>query len=560
MTKVTTLDRSALAGLLAGGLVGFIVALQALDPQFIAGTGGLWVRPENDYNAYLVAWNYYVVDSWRLPLFSVPSMGYPEGGNVLFNDALPLTALPTKILYRLSGTLINPFGWWVFLTYVLQGVMAARLLQSAGVRSIWGATAAAALAVVSTSFVTRMGHTALSTEALVLWALALHFSSLRHGRARPVESTILLTITLLVNAYLFVMVFVLVAATLVALRLRQQLDTHDLRHAALGIAIVVAVGLLAGYGFVFANPTAMTSNGFGRFSWNLPTLFLPPEGVFGVLQGITRDATHGQYEGEAYIGRGALLLLVLAALWAPGRVLGYVRQYWVLCCALAALAIFAASNRVYAGGTLLVAYDLPRVVIGLANCFRASGRFIWPLAYWLTLLPLACRFRWWRPLPAIVAASLAVWLQVSEAMPGIRYRRVLSTQAHADLIDEPRTGRWISDHQRVWQFPSWDCGGLVGGNRKWPSVDANRELQLQLAAARAHTPMNSVYMSRSLKNCAAEAAWGTNPQLEDGTLYVLGPSTVHSSPTLSALATSNACVTLDWAVVCSSSWARTESH
>jgi hypothetical protein len=352
------------------------------------------------------------------------------------------------------------------------------------------------------------------------------------------------------------MAFVLAAVTLVALRFRQQLHARDLRQAAVGIAIVIALGLLAGYGLVFTNPTTMKSEGFGRYSWNLATLFLPPDGVFGVLKGVTRDATHGQYEGEAYIGRGALLLLGLAALWSPRRSLGHVRHYWVFCGTLVALAAYAASNRVYAGSALLVSYDLPGVALDLGNYFRATGRFIWPLAYGLTLLPLACLFRWWHRLPAVVVAGLAVWLQLSEAAPGIRYRRVVTTQAQEDLIDEPRIRPWLSGHQRVWQFPSWDCGGLVGRNRKWPSVDSNRELQLQLAAARSGRPTNSVYMSRALKNCAAEAAWQNNPKLEDGVLYVLGPSAVQGSPPLSILARENACVTLDWAVVCSSAWPR----
>ena len=145
-----------------GGLVGLLIGLQALTPEFINGTGGKWVRPENDYNAYLVAWHYYVSDTWRLPLFSLPAMGYPEGGSVLFNDALPLTALPSKVIYQLTGVLINPFGWWILLTYVLQGVMAAKVMLSVGVRSVAASAAAAALAVVrrrsSRGWVTRLSQ------------------------------------------------------------------------------------------------------------------------------------------------------------------------------------------------------------------------------------------------------------------------------------------------------------------------------------------------------------------------------------------------------------------
>ena len=558
MTKVNGSERATPAGAFVGGLVGITVGLQALDPQFIAGTGGKWTCPENDYNAYLVAWNYYVLDGWRLPLFSVPQMGYPEGGSVLFNDALPLGALVTKVLYHLSGVLINPFGWWILLTYVLQGAMAARLMQAVGVRSIGACVSAAALAVVSTSFVTRMGHTALSSHFLLLWVLALHFSSLRQHRARVLESTALLAVTLLVNAYLFAMVLVLVAVTLVALWHRGELRPRDSGYAALALLAIAGLGLLAGYGLVFSNPTTMKSEGFGKYSWNLVTLLLPPEGVFGLLRGVTRDATHGQYEGEAYIGRGALLLLALAVAWAPRRVLTHLREYWAFSATLVALAAYAASNRVYAGGTLLVSYDLPGFALDLGNYFRATGRFIWPLAYSLTLLPLACLFRWWKGFPALVVACLAVWLQLAEASPGIHYRRMLTTQAYEDLIDEPQMRAWLSEHQRVWQFPSWDCGGLVGSNRRWPSDDSNRELQLQRAAARAGKPTNSVYMSRALKNCPNEALWQDHPQLEDGTLYVLGRPAVDGSPALSSLASSNACMALDWAVVCSSKWARSD--
>jgi hypothetical protein len=391
------------------------------------------------------------------------------------------------------------------------------------------------------------------THGLVLWALALHFSSLRQGRARQVEGAALLAVTLLVNPYLFVMVFALWAATLVALGVRRHLGAGDLGRAALGIGLVAALGLLAGYGPVFTHPATMKSEGFGHFSWNLATLFLPPGGVPGVLDGVTRDATLGQYEGDAYLGRGALLVLALA-LAAPRRVIAHLRRYGVLVATLAALAVYAASNRVYLGGLLVVAYPLPELALDLASAFRASGRFIWPLAYALTLLPLACLQRAWpRPAAAFVA-GLAVALQVSEIAPDIRYRRVQTALAHEDLIDEARMGAWLAGHRRLWQYPSWDCGGLVGHQRRWGSRYFNRELQLQLAAAEAGRPTNSVHMSRVLKDCAAEAAWPERAALEEGVLYVLGLAAVEASPALSALRRSGACVTLDWAVVCSAEW------
>ena len=241
--------------MLLGALVGGFIALRTLEPAFIAGTGGKWVRPENDYVAYLVAWNYYVVDDWRWPLFDLPAMGYPEGGSVLFNDALPLASLPTKLLYQASGVRINPFGWWIFLTYVLQGAMAARLLCAVGVRSLWASAAVAVLAVINTSFASRMGHTALSSHFLLLWGLAMHFESLRRGRARIWEYTLLLSLAILVNSYLFAMVVAFQIATFFALWLRRQLPLRDVAVAAAGMAGVAVIGIAAGYGVFLASPT-----------------------------------------------------------------------------------------------------------------------------------------------------------------------------------------------------------------------------------------------------------------------------------------------------------------
>lgn len=547
--------RSWPAGVALGALAGLILGLRVLDPQFIAGTGGKWIRPENDYVAYLVAWNYYVVDAWRFPLFDIPAMGYPEGGSVLFNDALPLTALVTKALYQATGVRVNPFGWWILLAYVLQGAMAARIVRAVGVRSLVACAAAAILAVVNVAFTSRMGHTALSSHFLLLWAIALYFESVREERLRAAELTALLAIALLVNAYLFAMAAALAAVIVATLAVRRQLRARDLRILAAGAAAVGVLGIAAGYGLLLVSPSTMKSEGFGLYSWNLTGLLVPPNGILGLLAGVPRYGTHGQYEGEAFIGSGALALLALCAIAMPRAMLQHARRHTLYVAALAALALYAASNVVYAGDVLLVEYRLPAFAVSLGNYFRATGRFIWPLAYSLAILPLALIFRSWRWAPSAAVALGAVILQVNEASGDLRYRRALTTQAYEDLIDAPRVRGWLEQHERLWQYPSWACGGLVQG-RRWPSRDANRELQLQLEASRAGVPTNSVYTSRALKDCAVEAAWLTHPTLEAEVLYVLAPHAVAASPPLADLVRSEGCVALDWAFVCSQTWRR----
>ena len=99
---------------------------------------------------------------------------------------------------------------------------------------------------------------------------------------------------------------------------------------------------------MFTNPSSMQAMGFGLFSSNLVSLFVPRS------LGVVRDATGGQYEGEAYVGMGALLALSVALVMRPGNVARHVRNHKWLVGFLAVCLAYAASNRVYVGRTLVL--------------------------------------------------------------------------------------------------------------------------------------------------------------------------------------------------------------
>jgi hypothetical protein len=534
--------------------VGAIVAVASLAVPFITGTGEVWLRPADDFNAYLVPWHYFLADRWRFPLLDIPAMGYPEGGSVLFNDALPLGALVTKVLYSLSGFRVNPFGWWTALTYVLQGAMTARLMAAVGVPRIWPSVAAATLAVCCLPFLVRMFHTALASHFLIIWALALYFESVRRGRLKALELYWLWGLAILVNGYLLVMVAVLGGATVLELRRRGTLRPRDVGALALGALGVLAIGIVEGYGVIFTSPGSLRSPGLGLYSWNPITLFVPSRSFWGWPR-VVRDATGGQYEGDGYIGLGAILLLGAWVVTRPRAVRQALRGHGILAVTLGLLAAWAASNRVYIGGTLVAAYELPWWLEHFGGYVRATGRFVWPLAYALVILPVAALYRSGRSAAVVSLTLIALGLQVTEILPSLRFHRSSTARpAWPDLIDSPRVAAWLEGHHRLWQYPSWACGGLAGPPRIWKGRETNRELQLELLVARLGTPTNSVYTSRIVKDCALEAEWGRTPTLEDGVLYVLGRDAARASPGLSSLAASGSCRDLGWATFCSRGW------
>jgi hypothetical protein len=534
-----------------GAIVGGVLGMLVLPIGFISGTGTAWSLPLNDLNMYLITWEYYVRDQWRFPLLNLPAMGYPEGGSVLFTDALPIGQLASKVIYSVSGHAVNPFGWWILVTYVLQGVMAARIVRAAGVRSASAATSAAVIAIAFVPFMSRVWHVAISSHFLILWALAVYLDITRKRRLPVGELLALSVLSVLVNAYLVVMVMLLLAAAVITVSKEQALSRREWIQLLAVIVGTTAVAGIAGFGaLLFGGVRSLEGEGFGLFSWNPITLMVPPQLLWGHPANALRFGTAGQYEGESYIGVGALIIVVSSLILVRSRVASAIRRHWPLVIVLICFGAFAASNEVYVGRRHVLHIPLPSAVLEVAGMFRASGRFIWVPAYALSLLSLAALFKWGRRALVVPIVFGAVVLQLYEVRELGRGVRKTYGSAATDLVNTAQVRLWMLSHARVFQFPSWSCGGLSA----WPEdprASSLSELEINLTAARLGLATNTVYTSRQVKDCAAESRWPETSELDDGTLYLLNKSRVNTTQQLAALANSARCIDAGWGLVCS---------
>jgi hypothetical protein len=546
----TLMPRSSLLNIACGALVGTTIALAVLPLGFISGNGPFWLRPKYDINAYVTTWEYFVRDGWRFPVLSVPALGYPEGGSVLFTDGLPIGQLASKAFYTVTGIAINPFGWWILLTYVLQGAMAARVVVAVGARSLLASVAAAVLAISCTFFMGRLWHIAISSHFLILWALALYFENVRQRRFAATEHFALTLVTLLVNAYLFVMVGLLQGVTFLALWKARALTGRDWLLALCGGGGLGVLGLILGFDELFSGTANLRAAGFGLYSWNLSSLIVPPERYWGA-HGIIRDATLGQAEGESYLGAGNLLVLIACVIATRRQFLSQLRQHWLLVVAVLLSAAFAASNRVYAGSTLLLDAHIPDAIMNAASLFRASGRFIWVPAYAMILVALAGFAQSGRTRIIVPVLLIALAAQGYEARQQMRPLTRELRSPWDPLVDESLLRSWMSGHNRLFQFTSWSCGGLWDQKPDDRVLDSFREMQINLLAARMGLATNTVYTSRQVKNCTREALWPIKPRLASHVLYLVNKREFDTSYPLATLLRSESCLDAGWAYVCS---------
>jgi hypothetical protein len=375
-------------GRLGGALIGagffvWIAGTRALDPGEIG-----WLM-RYDWPIHFFGWHFFRSEPWQWPPGLIQTYYAPLGTAIGFTDSIPLAAFLLKPLASWLPPVFQYIGLWLLACFALQGAFGAWLIAQWTPRPALQAVGAT-LFVLMPALLVRIGHPALCTHWLLLWALVI---AARAPAARPRvwEWTSIGLIAGLVHPYLAVMVLALlagVAATASPLPWRGRL------RALAGSAAATLGGWWMSGLFSVAGAEALATEGLGHYSMNLLGP-VTPAGWSLFLPDIPR-ATPGQdFEGFQYLGLGVLALLALAVGLHWRRATGE-RPLVVGGPVVAAAVLMAAcslSPKVTAASAVLV--DLTGPLTEHFAVFRATGRFFWPLAYLVVAWSIASVVRWW---------------------------------------------------------------------------------------------------------------------------------------------------------------------
>jgi Family of unknown function (DUF6311) len=473
--------------LVLAATVGLFWTASLFNWSFVAGRDAFWQFPMGiDMQVVLVAYYYYVQSPWQLPLFYVSALGAPTGTNIIFTDAVPITALTGKLIHSLTGVIINPYGAFLLLCFVLPGVMMTLVLIATRTRYALAAVTGAIFADAMPALLWRWGDIALEAQFLLIGALALYLHSLHIARWRGLAAAWIgyLALAYLTNIYLFVMVG---TVWLSAVEQRQRNGQATMREAlATPVLTVASIAVLIALGGQFGVGGGLPFAEYGYYSMNLLSPFVPQaSGVFPGMQGII-DATGGQYEGFNYLGLGLLLASLFVLPAEAGWLRRNARRHLALLIACVALLALAISHRVFVDNWLVVTLPMPlKPVLGI---FRSSGRFFWLIGYAQIAVVVVLAFRNRRPWIALCLLGAAI-LQLADVRP-LRAHIVTSIAAGPGVeeLDQNQVTRLVDGARFVEVVPSFQCSANM------TQVSAN--MQLMLAAARADVPTNTVYLAR----------------------------------------------------------------
>jgi hypothetical protein len=454
---------------------------------------------------HVLGWLFFRHEPWRCPLGALPSLIHPVGTAVAFTDSMPWVAVTAKILSPFLPVDFQYIGPWLGLCFFLQGYLGAKIVQEFSPLSLLQVVGAAFF-IFDPVLIRRIGHDSLSAHWLILALIWLHLRpcpDLRAGNRLLKLALGACVFSAGIHPYLAIMVLALSLALLWKLHWADRLLSPP-QLLGWGVGFSLAVGcIFAMFGYIGAG-TPIGAGGFGFFSADLLTLINPLGGSYFLPPLPTGP---GLYEGYGYLGGGVLMLSIVGVVVMarhPRSLRARSKARWVplgLCCLL--LAAYALSPKVMIAGKPILDLDLLyHSLMAVIEPFRVSGRFIWPLHYFLMTGVIAVWIRYRqrsRPVFSLLLAG-SIALQLMDAYESSLNIRGYLEHTRKNIPKLLQIEEWkyaAGFYKQMVLYPPqiWIGGGKHGGCAA-QEYRADYFIPLAYSAYRLNLSFNSGYAAR----------------------------------------------------------------
>jgi len=537
-----------LCGLVAARL---LLGARAFDPADVQ-----WLMIGDRGQAFL-GWHLARNEPSTFPLGSLASYLPGLGATLGLADAIPWWSLLLRPASPWLGEVFQQVGPWLVLCYGALGALTVLLLRALtgdGVASV----TATLLVLANPVLIARRIHPSLCAHWLLVGALVVYVyaASGRAGRGTRVAAAALVALAAGTHPYLAVMVLGLLLAACWA--------AHGAARRTIAESLVlVALAWASLWTFGFLTAARSSAPGFGEFSTDLLALVDPSASSTGwssVLPDL--PSAERQYEGFAFLGAGPLLLIALgAALALAGRRRDAPQErgscvpvrLGPLLVVVLAFAAFALSSRIRLGGRVIASLDaLYAMLEPLPSTFRASGRFVWPLYYVLSIGGLAllrCSLRRTATFCALCVVALA--LQLADGWRSYRSQNVaLMALTNPYRALGPEWRGVGADYREIRLLPpALVDGGCDGVHSRF------HYMPFAFLAGLERMAVNSGHLSRYPSGvrrwCDAQIEAVRVGRVDPDVVYVVAPALLDELPVLRSAAAT--CGRLDGHAVCVSS-------
>lgn len=380
-----------------GACMGCIIFIYVYGTRVLNVQNDAWLLVGGDLTQQYLGWCFFRNSEWMFPWGLTNLMTYPHPISIMYSDSIPAFALLFKLLSPILPSTFQYHGIWGLLCFLLQGGLAAVLLHKYIYNQYVCGLFSLFFICTSVFFQRMFVHTAMASHWIILLAFCLLVYSeqlMKKGKTIIFIWSGVAVISVCVHAYFVPITFLILLCYLYTMWWSDSsklLAVYTIVGYFLGLifGLYLLGGLQSGF-------DTMEGVGLGHFSSNLNSLFNSRTHYSRLLPGMPINA--GQYEGDAYLGAGALVLLIFALAFVSGAFykgkdnLIFTRQnqrFYISIVLLMGIFLFlAVAPKITCGHYVVLEFSYPVLINKLLSMFRATGRFMFPVLYMIVLFSI----------------------------------------------------------------------------------------------------------------------------------------------------------------------------
>ncbi len=385
-----------------------------------------WLLGSADYTNSQLSWQYFKEDKWRFPFGKNPNYGMEISNSVVFTDTIPLFAFIFKILSIFNFEKIQYFSFWISICVFLQLFFSHKIIFKVTNSNSY-ALLGSFLLFLCPFFLMRLSHHfSLGGHWLILYAFYIGYCL--DEKSKNLNWYILITLSLLIHLYFTAMIFIIYSSFLLEKVVSDKKISY-LKSLVYKLFYTFFVMYLIGY--FESNAVNSISSGYGEYKLDLFGFFDPQidtgfnnlETSWSFFLGNIPDTG---LEGFNYLGLGNLILLALT-------IFLFMLNFKKNIPAKDQLKLFRISNLyvlIFLFWSITTSPSIMNVPLinikihdylyGALSIFSATGRFAWPVAYFVLFFSLFYIYRNFRKIYSFACVGFILLLQILDISIGIK--------------------------------------------------------------------------------------------------------------------------------------------
>jgi len=380
-----------------------------------------WLNNTDDSSIAYLAWEFFRAGPWLMPFGLNPNFGLELSTSIVQSNSIPIFAFIFKIFTYDVGGSFQYWGIWLLTSFLMQAYF-LWLLIGLATRQLF-IKVFGTLLVLFCPLMLYQASIAASTTALFPILAALYLI------LRPTNSrygtywSLVLVVSLLIHPILLAINLMLWLTSLLdRFFLKKDLHFNQLLIYFIGPAAIVNIFAgLVGY-FESAYPLF---NGYGSFQMNL---FAPFDS--SSFQGVNWSSifliesvkNNNTSTGFSYLGLGMIILIILAItrLFAlRSTIANFTKKNAFFLCLLGLFILIALSDHIRIASWQ---YDLmlPSGVLNILKVFTYSGRFFWPVYYFICITSIFIVVKAFSPKISGLLILICCFLQIADEYKAIK--------------------------------------------------------------------------------------------------------------------------------------------